>query len=361
MTKTMNETFFELIQVALGVRVSLWHSPTAEEWKTLYDMAKKQSLVGICFAAVQRLSEDIRPPEMLYLTWMGMAAKIQQRNEVVNRQCVDLQNRLSTDGFRSCILKGQGIAELYGSLSALRQSGDIDIWVEGEQQDVLKWIDKVAPTNEVSFLHAEIKIYSDTSVEVHFHPAGFANIKKNKSAWQWYHSQRSKQMENSSLSQMTVPTPEFNILFLLNHAYSHLLSEGIGLRQFMDYYMVLQNVSDETGIAESRKMIKALGVERFAKGTMWVLGYVFGMNEDKMLWEPDEKEGRFLLDEIMTGGNFGHYSNDYHAAEKDSPIFRMLMGMKRNARFLDRYTADVLAIPFWRIWHYCWRKRHGYK
>lgn len=46
-------------------------------------MAKKQSLVGVCFAAVQRLPEVERPPEMLYLTWMGMAAKIQQRNEVV--------------------------------------------------------------------------------------------------------------------------------------------------------------------------------------------------------------------------------------------------------------------------------------
>ena len=56
----------------------------------LYEMAKKQSLVGVCFAAIQRLPEVERPPEMLYLTWMGMAAKIQQRNEVDNRQCVEL-------------------------------------------------------------------------------------------------------------------------------------------------------------------------------------------------------------------------------------------------------------------------------
>lgn len=71
-------------------------TPTNEEWKALYDMAKKQSLVGVCFAGVQMLvNQHQEPPEMLYLTWMGMAAKIQQRNDVVNKQCVEVQRMLA--------------------------------------------------------------------------------------------------------------------------------------------------------------------------------------------------------------------------------------------------------------------------
>ena len=82
-----NKIFFELIQVAIGKRVCLSHTPSAAEWQTLYDMALKQSLVGICFAGVQKLQElQQAPPEMLYLQWMGMAAKIQQRNEVLNKR-----------------------------------------------------------------------------------------------------------------------------------------------------------------------------------------------------------------------------------------------------------------------------------
>lgn len=42
-----------------------------------------------------------------------MAAKIQQRNEVVNRQCVEVQSKVSSDGFQSFIMKGQGNAALY--------------------------------------------------------------------------------------------------------------------------------------------------------------------------------------------------------------------------------------------------------
>ena len=51
----IDNIFFELIQVAIGNRICLSHSPTAEEWKALYEIAKKQSLVGVCFAGVQRL------------------------------------------------------------------------------------------------------------------------------------------------------------------------------------------------------------------------------------------------------------------------------------------------------------------
>lgn len=155
----INNLFFELIQFAIGTRICLSHTPNADEWGKLYAMAMKQSLVGVCFAGVQKASprpshegkgekslllrgdlEEAYIPEMLYFTWMGMAAKIQQRNEIVNRQCVELQKRLSADGFRSYIMKGQANAALYqcgvkngsesskgSSLSALRQSGDIDV------------------------------------------------------------------------------------------------------------------------------------------------------------------------------------------------------------------------------------------
>ena len=88
----MNKTdklFFELIHVALGTRICLSHTPSADEWGELYAMAKKQILVGVCFAGVHRLQEQQQAStstssaqaEMLYLRWLGMAAKIQQMSE----------------------------------------------------------------------------------------------------------------------------------------------------------------------------------------------------------------------------------------------------------------------------------------
>ena len=91
MQMNIEQLFFELLRVSIGMSGCLSKTSTNEEWKALYDMAKKQTLVGVCFAGVQKLVEQRQEPEkMLYLTWMGMAAKIQQRNEVVNQQCVEV-------------------------------------------------------------------------------------------------------------------------------------------------------------------------------------------------------------------------------------------------------------------------------
>lgn len=124
--------FIELIQVSVEATNFLSHTPTADEWGELYYISQKHALVGVTFYGVQRLQKQQQcPPEELYLKWMGMAAKIQQWNGRVNQQCVDLQRQLSVEGFRTSILKGQGVANLYSEpLRSLRQSGDIDIWID---------------------------------------------------------------------------------------------------------------------------------------------------------------------------------------------------------------------------------------
>lgn len=63
--------FYQLLRVALGRQVCLPHTPNEQEWKALYELAKKQSLIGVCFAGVQKLqTQRQEPPEMTYLTWI---------------------------------------------------------------------------------------------------------------------------------------------------------------------------------------------------------------------------------------------------------------------------------------------------
>lgn len=129
--------FFELTQVALGIKASLILSPSTEEWMQLYELAKKQSLVGICFAGVHKLqTKHQSPPETLYLQWMGKAAKIQQRNEVLNARQPEVLEYFREHGFPCFVLKGQGLAGVYGVLANLRQSGDIDVWIDRTREQL---------------------------------------------------------------------------------------------------------------------------------------------------------------------------------------------------------------------------------
>ena len=340
---------FELIRVALGVQDCLSHSPTADEWGKLYDMAKKQSLVGVCFAGVQRLPEEVRPPEMLYLTWMGMAGKIQQRNEVVNRQCVDLQKRLSADGVRFCILKGQGAGVRYPSdLSMLRQSGDIDIWMAGGMEKVVRYVNGIAPTDEVTSSHVQLHVFEDTEVEMHYVPMRLGNRLANRRVMSWLFAQEETQMSHQVPfmdGALNVPTDEFDIVYQMLHIFKHLFNEGIGLRQLMDYYFVLCKGVDGEARLRVRKVVSGFGLDRFASALMWVMQKVFGLSMIGVPWTPNQRDGEFLLEEILQMGNFGHRDERFRLNMDDSHMKHFWQMSSSKWRFIGHFPSEVIWQP----------------
>lgn len=356
--------FYNLIQVAIGQQNCLSHTPSEAEWNELYQMAKKQSLVGVCFAGVQQLvNQQQEPPEMLYLTWMGMAAKIQQRNETVNKQCVELHRRLTEVGFSCCILKGQGNAQLYAdSLKGLRQSGDIDVWLNAPMEKVMEYVDRTSPTKEVTHQHVHFHVFEDTEVELHFIPSELECFYNNKRLQSYYETHRGggfvgfPRIETKD-GEIVVPPMEFNLVFQMSHIYRHLFGEGIGLRQVMDYYFVLKNSWKEDRTA-AFEVIRKVGMSRFAGALMWVITRVFGDGQLELLCEADEMTGKVLLDDIIASGNFG---SNKERVENDNFLKRTIRFTKQNFHLLRYYPSEVLFDPVWRLWHFGWRKRHGFE
>ena len=143
----VNNQLLELIQLSLGVRNSL--SPLSpEEWQKLYKTAMLQAVVGVCYAGIQKLPQEQKPPQNLFYQWLGMATKIQRKNELMDKRSAIVWLKLKEAGLDAAILKGQGMAWEYGHtentgstednnvLATLRQSGDIDVWVLGGYEGV---------------------------------------------------------------------------------------------------------------------------------------------------------------------------------------------------------------------------------
>ena len=137
----MKELLFDLIRVTIGRQNSLSMIPSSEEWQELFQLSQKHAIAGVTFAGVRKLQQDgVSIPSDVYWQWLGLTSQIQQRNEVMNAHCVEVCNKLQQAGFKTCILKGLGIAQLYGSeLSLLRQSGDIDLWVDCGMKKAMIW------------------------------------------------------------------------------------------------------------------------------------------------------------------------------------------------------------------------------
>lgn len=123
---------------------NLSYQLSIDEWREFYHEAVKQSLIVVCFAGVRRYMEiaqqqgvNMNIPQDLYYQWLGAAVQIQQRNELMNHRCVELQAKLRSSGYNSSILKGQGVAALDGEMKCFRQPGDIDLYVDcGSEQAI---------------------------------------------------------------------------------------------------------------------------------------------------------------------------------------------------------------------------------
>lgn len=361
--------FYQLLRMALGRQVCLPHTPNEQEWKALYELAKKQSLIGVCFAGVQKLqTQRQEPPEMTYLTWIAMAAKIQQRNEVVSRQCVELQGQLAADGVRSCVLKGQGVGALYrvhendndnnqnsSDLSMLRQSGDIDVWVDTDEEGALRWVKKYQRELDFDYKHVHLDVIEGTSVEVHYRPS--------TSRVPWYmkrvdHFTREKACWTNAVAlrdgMVNVPSLEFNLVFILQHIFGHLFAEEMTLKQYLDYYFVLKQAHEKSAdVQEAYRWMQRMGMGSFARATMWLLREVFGMPEEWMICEADADEGRFLLDRVMAKeqkAKMGeHGSVRWHLS-----VF--WAQQSKNLHLLTHYPLEVLFSPIWLARHFFWKR-----
>lgn len=361
--------FYQLLRMALGRQVCLPHTPNEQEWKALYELAKKQSLIGVCFAGVQKLqTQRQEPPEMTYLTWMGMAAKIQQRNEVVSQQCVELQGQLAADGVRSCVLKGQGVGALYrvhendndnnknsSDLSMLRQSGDIDVWVDTDEEGALRWVKKYQRELDFDYKHVHLDVIEGTSVEVHYRPS--------TSRVPWYmkrvdHFTREKACWTNAVAlgdgMVNVPSLEFNLVFILQHIFGHLFAEEMTLKQYLDYYFVLKQAHEKgADVQEAYRWMLRMGMGSFAKATMWLLREVFGMPEEWMICEADADEGRFLLDRVMAKEQKAK-SGEHGSVRWHLSVF--WAQQSKNLHLLTHYPLEVLFSPIWLARHFFWKR-----
>ena len=74
-----------------------------------------------------------------------------------------------------------------------------------------------------------------------------------------------------------------------------------------------------------------------------------------MICEPNEKEGKKLLEEIMKGGNFGQYDTRDAALKKGGMVKHGVWKLKRVMRLVRSYPEEALWEPVFRVWHLGWR------
>jgi len=320
---------YSLLRVALGAPVGSFAPIDADGWRDLYNQADRQTLLGLIYSAVEKLPAESRPPLDILFQWSSEVETIKGLNRILNAECVRLTELFDAEGRSTVILKGQANARLYPD-PLCRQPGDIDIWVSGGKKQVLNLLRQRGLLDDscgISKHHAHMKCAEDSvDVEVHFLPSsGNCNPITTKRLLHFLNGE----LENRTLipEGFYIPSCRFALLMQLSHIQRHYYSSGVGLRQLVDYYLLLKNASAEDLKFVSKKL-NEFGLFRVAGAVMWVLQEVLGLDEKNMICRPDVCRGKMLLNEIVNAGNFGMH----RSGPRLSWLFWWLRKRGRNLR-----------------------------
>lgn len=360
------EHLYHLLRIFMGTSDgSSFPILSEEQWKELMECAKKQMLMGVTYGGFEQLPSEKQPPRPLKLKWIATVKMIKKRNEWLNYTGSKVSAKLTDAGYECILLKGQGLGLLYPE-SSYRIPGDIDLWIKfpdtkrGINSQVKSLIERLRAFNfgelgKAVYHHIEWHM-PNTEAEIHIRPMAFNNPFVNNRFQQW--ASTTKATWNDTLN-CSLPDAEFNLVFILAHIYHHILFEGVGLKQLMDYAFVLQST---TGMHKerkhARKMIRSLKMESFAKGIMWIMKEKFHLSNEALLFGTNETMGRFLLNEIEQSGNFGRFDERLnHEHIKGGTVVKFIERTKHRMRFISRFPSEIFwDIPF-RLWHWTWRLR----
>ena len=362
-----SSAIFLFLRYCLEDKVDLSMVVSNMDWRQLYSFATKQTIIGICFDGIKRLSEEY-PEELkknpierdLLMTWMGVSQQIRRQNMKVNGVAAKLYSMLREDGLRCCILKGQGNALMYPNAYS-RNPGDIDVWVNASREQITEYAKKHFELgDDIRYQHIETSV-DGVPVELHFFPGIMNNPIYNARLQKWFKRNVDLQCSNvvslpDGIGEIAIPTTAFNVVYQLTHLYHHFFDEGIGMRQIIDYYYVVSmlNVNYEM-LTWLPKELKYLGLWKFAGAVMYVLHEALGLSGEKMIAPMDEKRGKLLLAEILNGGNFGRHFTKYGHFTKQGMAKKYFLKIWRNMHFVRYYPAEALSEPIFRTWHFFWR------
>ena len=417
---------FDFLKYCLGAKSDVNKVIAGIDWQMLYSFAFKQALLGLCFDGIERLGKEY-PEELtqnpigreLLMTWMGKAQQIRRQNMKVNAVASKLFSMLRVDEMRCCVLKGQGNALMYPNPYS-RTPGDIDVWVNASREEITEYAKRhFKLEDDIRFHHLETTM-DGVPVELHFFPCSMNNPIYHARLQKWFRRNADLQCSHivglpDGAGDVAIPTSSFNIVYQLCHLYHHFFDEGIGMRQIIDYYYVVddfwkvkesfsqpsrpslpkegstafpkplspQGTEDVTALRCSEPLrskdggaskpspyfagwdrlgyaceLKHLGLWKFAGAVMYVLHEALGLSEEKMIAPMDEKRGKLLLAEILNGGNFGKHFTKYGHFTQQGMAKKYFLKIWRNMHFVRYYPAEALSEPIFRTWHFFWRMKN---
>ena len=316
------QAFFALI------RAGLWRDTVADEswlkghdfsvvdWQKVYELADEQLVSGLLLAAIEVLPRNQRPPKPLLMQWIGDIQMIEQQNQSLNEYVAWLIDRLREEDINAVLVKGQGIAQCYAK-PIWRAPGDVDLLLsDADYEKAKKVLIPLAESVDKEFTlykHIGMTMPGELLVELH----GTLHSRLSHRVDRIIDEAQSDVFSGGCVrswingnTQVFLPGPDSDVIFLFTHILKHFYQGGIGIRQICDLCRFLWTYQDQLDTPLLEKRIRDMHLmSEWQAFTAYAVDF-FGMPESAFpLYSPCKKwsrKAKVINNFVLEAGDFGH-------------------------------------------------------
>ena len=369
------KVFFELVRAGLWDKTPVhdsWflvHGSERVDWDKVYQSAAEQSVQGLVLAGIEKAITNCtdntnRPPQVQLLQWIGEVQIIEQQNRAMNDFVAKLIDKLREADVYAILVKGQGIAQCY-ERPLWRASGDVDLLLNDSNYEKAKTtllpLALEVDTEYKSLKHLGMTMKEGFVVELHGMQHSRLSKRVDKGIDDAQHDVfcggNVRSWDNKG-TQVFLPSPDNDVIFIFTHILKHFYIEGIGLRQICDWCRLLWTYKDSLIHELLEKRIRNMGLMTEWKAFAAFAVEYLGMPVEAMplFKESDNhklhKKADRIMEFVMETGNFGHnremkWSEYFIVGKMQAALFKMgdfarhaRLFPKDSVKFYCHYLVD---------------------
>lgn len=308
------DVFFALLRAGLweqSVRL-LPFEPI--DFDAVYQLADDQSVVGLIAAGLEHVVDrKVTKPEAV--SFLKKVFTIESRNASMNAFIEEKVLEMRRHGIYALLVKGQGIAQCYVR-PQWRSSGDIDFFFDGENYAKAKsfYSKKVEFSEPEGAYSKHLGMTIDSwTFELHGTLRGGLSTRVDKVIdniqADTFMNGHVRTWHNGD-TDVFIPSPDNDIIFIFTHFLKHFYKGGIGLRQICDWCRLLWTYRDsidrpllENRLKQMRLMSEWRAFAAFAVDSLGMSAEAMPLHDPNLRWSRKASLIRFFILEV---GNFGH-------------------------------------------------------
>lgn len=306
--------FFELVRAGLWEKEARLSQYKELNYSAIMKMAEDQCVVGLVAAGIEHVADVILPKEDI-LTFVGATLQLEQRNVAMNEFIASIITKLRNARVYALLIKGQGIAQCY-ERPLWRAAGDVDLFLDSVNYSKASVL-LTAVADSIDEDRPETKHFAMTigpwEVELH----GTLRSQLGSRIDDVIDEVQKDSFVNGNVrswdnngTDIFIPAPDNDVIFVFTHILQHFFREGIGLRQICDWCRLMWTYRDSIDVFLLEVRLNRMGVMPEWKSFAYLAVNTLGMPEESMPFYSSarkwKRKAEAILSYIIETGSFGH-------------------------------------------------------